>query len=183
MTKPDLGKFGVFGHHSCGSSARQQLQGNRGARLRRRLGGRIAARGARLGRPTPGGDEHAEGGHRDRQHLDRGGRTRSPSRSTASTRPIPDRFLLGIGVGPSRGARRNTANRSTRSPNTSTSSTSTACPRTTPRGGRARPEGAQAVGAPQRRRTSLPDDARTHRRGPRGDRPRRVPGTRAQGRC
>ena len=90
MTKPNLGTFGAFGHHSLW----QQLSpaaaaGHRGPRLRGHLGGRLTSGRAVVGRSHPRADQHAEAGHRHRQHLDRGTPARPPSRSTASRRPTP----------------------------------------------------------------------------------------------
>ena len=131
MTKPDLGKFGVFGHHSMW----QQLTPEQLQDIEALGYGAIWAGGSPPAEldwvdPILGATDNAAGGHRHRQHLDRRGRARRASPSTASTRPIPGRFLLGIGVGHPEATPGVQEAATTRSPTTSTSSTSTACRRT-----------------------------------------------------
>ena len=91
---PDLGRFGYFGI----SSISRPGSADRKARLWHDLDRRFAARRAVVRRAAFGSDDHTEGGHRHRQHLDGG----CPARRRVippHRRRLPGRFVLGIGVG------------------------------------------------------------------------------------
>ena len=115
---------------------------------------------------------NAEGGHRHRQHLDRGGGARRrivPPHRQGLPRPLPARHRRR----PSRGDTTSTASRSTRSPSTSTSSTSTACPKDRRVVAALGPQVLKLSAQRSAGAHPVPDDAGAHRRGARADRARR----------
>ncbi len=163
-SSPNLGKFGSFGR---GVSPEQA--GHRGPRLRSHLGGRFPAGRAVVGRSHPRADQHAEAGHRDRQHLDRAagpGRRVVPPHREGLPGPLPARHRRrpsrGASGVPQAGRRAHRLSRQTRRVRRAQGQ---------PGGGRAGPEGAEAVGGALGGRAPVSHDARTHRRGAQADRP------------
>ena len=94
LPNPDLGTFGSFGRGVTPQQAKEIEALGYGAVWV----GRFPACRAGLGGTHPRADHHAEGGHRHRQHLDRGGGPVAESFHRID-RAYPGRFLLGIGVG------------------------------------------------------------------------------------
>ncbi len=94
-SKPNLGRFGSFGRGVTPQQAKEIEALGYGAVW---VGGSPPAELDWV-EPILEATTTLAGGHRHRQHLDRGRPGRSPSRSTASTRPTPAASCSGIGVG------------------------------------------------------------------------------------
>ena len=152
--RPLRGVDRITGHTGAGRRHRE-------ARLRLGVGGRVPGRGPLVRRADPREDREPPGGHRHRERLDRRrrrGRDVVPPHREGVPRPVPARrrhraprahrgvpqAVRRAGGVPRRARRREGADQ--------------------PDGRRgARTEGAEALGAAQRRRAPVPDHAGAHR--------------------